>query len=415
MELDILLPSINPWWRSGTVGAGKDLPYRRQVFGRLSYLMGQRQALVITGLRRVGKSTLMFQLMGGLIAAGTRPDHILYFSFDDQVSELDAVLDAFQKATGTDWKGERVHVFLDEIQKLEGWGAKVKLLYDNFPDLRFVLSGSASIQLEKDAMDDLAGRCFMETVPVLSLREYYELKHGVRIDRFELYRRELDIELDAFLRKPFPELVGQGDDALVGQYIRNTVLSKVIRVDAVDAFGDVDTRLLETLLGVLYASPGMVMNVDSLSRTLGVHKLTLGKYLYILEFSRLIRIVGNFRVSAHSASRKLRKVYPYDISLALAFNPQMDKGRIAECAVASKTGAEYYWRHDRREVDFILTEDRIVPTEVKCKDAIDGDDLAAVRYFMGKFNVKSGRVVYLGENRDLGGGIKAVNFTELLF
>lgn len=103
-------------------------------------------------------------------------DHILYFSFDFSNDELTGILDSYQQISGVDWKTEMVYIFLDEVRKLREWSSQLKLIYDAFPNLKFVVSGSASIQLESDAGSNLAGRFFPVEVPVLSVMEYLSLR-----------------------------------------------------------------------------------------------------------------------------------------------------------------------------------------------------------------------------------------------
>ena len=419
MELDRLLPLLNGWWSKGRVGADLLKDYRRDAFGEIERLVvDYRPITLITGLRRVGKTTLIFQLIGRLIERGTDPRKILYFSFDEQSEkEIIAILDAFQKSTGTDWTEERVFVFLDEIQKLEGWGAKAKLVYDSFPKVKLILSGSASLQLEKEAMYDLAGRHFSAEVEPLSLKEYFELRSGKRIGgAYPLYRREISLEFEAYMKRPFPEIVKYDDEMRVSQYIRETILTKVVRVDLPDAFKGVDVPLLNRLLDIFYAEPGMLLNVDSLARDLKVWKKTLERHIFFLEFSKLIRIVRNFRVSARSESRKLRKVYPYHISLAYSFGAKIEMGKAAESLVASSINAKNYWREKDKEVDFIIRDGKgIVPLEVKYKAGLDSNDLKTLHHFIERFKVGKGFVAYLGNAKSFSGGIEGINLVDFIF
>ena len=92
---------------------------------------------MLTGLRRVGKTTIMYQLMDKLLNT-TNPLNILYFTFDYGPAELVSVLDSYQKITGVDWKRNKIFVFLDEIQILDNWGSQIKVLHDSMPNIRFI-------------------------------------------------------------------------------------------------------------------------------------------------------------------------------------------------------------------------------------------------------------------------------------
>jgi uncharacterized protein len=147
-------------------------------------------------------------LIDYLLKKGEDPNRILYFSFDRKKEEdLIKILDAFRSITNVNWEKEKILVFLDEIQKFKDWSSQLKQLYDNFPNIKFVVSGSASLELEKEAKDNLAGRYFLREIPPLSLKEFFELKYGKKIENVQIFKRELKFEFDEYLKKPFPEVV----------------------------------------------------------------------------------------------------------------------------------------------------------------------------------------------------------------
>jgi predicted AAA+ superfamily ATPase len=98
----------------------------------------------------------MFQLIDELLRE-TKPSRILYYSFDEGPRDVLDLFKGFQKLTKTEWKKEKIFVFLDEIQKLKNWSSKIKLIYDHFTNVKFMISGSASLMLESEAIENLAG------------------------------------------------------------------------------------------------------------------------------------------------------------------------------------------------------------------------------------------------------------------
>jgi predicted AAA+ superfamily ATPase len=411
MKIEEKLVLLNEWWQSGEVGSDRLKEYRRESFQKVKGLLPYRQVTILTGLRRVGKTTLMFQLIDELLRE-VEPTKVLYYTFDEGREEVLSVLNAFQKLTKTDWRRERVFIFFDEIQKLGDWSSKIKLIYDHFPRVKFVLSGSASLMLEREAMEDLAGRYFLEEIPPLSIKEYFELKRGIRIENFELYRGELELEVEDYLKRPFPEIVGWREERRVFEYLRETILSKILKIDLPEVFGRANVPLLERLVELFFSEPGMILNLDSLSRSLGVRKGTLLQHLYFLEFSKLVRVLRNFRISALAESRKLRKVYPYDASLIFPIHPGVERGKILECAVASRIGARNYWRAGTKEVDFILRQPNLRAVEVKSKGELGEEDLRTLRQLAGRGI--EGVVIYPGETKTLG-GVRLLNLLDFLY
>ena len=414
MEIDEALRLLNSWWTSGTVKADLAKPYRRPMFTEAYDLLTKyRQIIVLSGLRRVGKTTIMYQIIDELLKK-TRPTSIVYFTSDYGAADITAVLNAYQKITNVNWKEEKIYLFLDEAQKLENWSQQIKLLYDAFPNIKFVLSGSASLQLERRAMDNLAGRHYIIDVPVLSLTEYYSLRHDKTIGNIKLYEDEIGLELEDYIRKPFPELAKVDDENRIYEYIRESVVSKIISQDLLQEFEKVDITLLNSLVEIFFSEPGMVLNVDSLSRTLTKRKQEVERHIYMLEFSKLIRIVKNYRPSKLSESRKLRKVYPYDISLALAENPSIEKGKVIEALIISRLDIKRYWREGAKEIDCLLGDrGNIIPVEVKSSDMLREDYIKSLNYFISKFKLKLGVLLYNGKKINLG-KVRAVSIKDVL-
>jgi len=413
MEEKDALVLLNEWWKSGEVSENLAKVYKRRVFNEAWRLLNKhRQALLITGLRRVGKSTLLYQLISSLIDNGVKADNIIYFSFDIASAQIVKILDAYTSLTGIDWKKERIYIFFDEVQKLKAWSSQIKIIYDSFPNIKIILSGSASLQLENEAKSNLAGRYFTIDMKPLSIIEYYELKRGKHIDRFELYEGELGNELENYIKKPFPEIVNWESDAEIKTYIKESIVAKITRGDLPDTFGSVNFALLEGLLALFYSKPGMIINIDKLSRDFQVSKTTLENHLFYLEFAKLVRIVKNYRVNISTTSRKLKKVYPYDASLALAI-ANVEFPYIIETVVASALDCNYYWRMGTKEVDFVMTNP-LVPIEVKSSHTIDEEASNTLTYFIERYKAKKGLLIYNGEDERKIGDIDVLPLVRLL-
>lgn len=414
MEIGEALRLLNGWWDSGKVRKELAKEYKRAAFDEIyNKLTKYNEVIVLTGLRRVGKSTIMYQLIDGLTGK-TNPLNIVYFTFDYGSAEIVSILNEYQKITGIDWKKDKIYLFLDEIQILDNWGAQVKLLYDSLPNITFVVSGSASLQLEKRAMDSLAGRHFLIDVPVLSLVEYYSLRHDKDIDNLRLYEGDIGMELDAYIKKPFPELAKIDDQKIIYEYIRESVVAKIISQDLLREFGKVDIPLLNSLAELFFSEPGMVLNVDSLSKSLAKRKQEVERHIYMLEFSKLIRIVKNYRPSTLSESRKLRRVYPYDISLALPQNPSIEKGKVLETLLISRLNIKRYWRDGQKEIDALLIDrKRIIPIEIKASDTLKEDSIKTMEYFVNRFKTENGVLLYNGKTMNVA-RTRALNIKQLL-
>lgn len=394
---DVLL-LLNDWWGSNFISRDKAKGYRRIIFSDvLDAFSNYRQIIILCGLRRVGKTTIMYQLIEELLNRGVNPRNILYFSFDESVEDPVKILNVYSKVTKVDWKSENVYLFLDEVHKFKGWSSKVKLLYDSLKNLRICISGSASILVEREAMTNLAGRCFFFEIPPLTLREFAEIFFDRGMDNFEIYRDKLEMVFDDYIRKPFPEIVKWSDLRRVNEYIRSLVIEKVVKSDLIEIFGRVNPLLLSSLLEVFMKDVGVILNLSSMARDFGVHKLTLSEHIKFLEYGKIIRLVRNYRPSIRAESRKLVKIYPYNIALSLCFYPKLSEGQIMECLVGSAINANKYWRNKYMEIDFLKVNGELVPIEVKNKDSISKSDLKNIIWFMDKYDISNGIIVYSGK------------------
>lgn len=389
--MDRTISLLNPWWRDGVVRPELRMDFRRDAFSQCWEHMRTRQIVAIGGLRKVGKTTLMYQMVEELIKGGADPESILYFSFDERREGIRDVLDAYASTVGRDIEDGRTFVFLDEIQKHPGWSEELKLLYDALPNLKFVVSGSAALMLERHGRESLAGRAFFTRVEPLSFSEWLRMRGiGFRPGKVRLYEGRLRPHLLRYMMTPFPEIVTWKEEP-ARRYIKETIVDRVVFKDIPQEFGDADHSLLEDLTGMFFSVPGSYLNVDSLARDLGRGKAIVRKHIEYLRFSFLIRILGNYRGSRRSSSRKMRRVYPY--CPALTTGVEAEVPRLVENLVVGHLNAVHYWR--QRDVEVDVVHDGL-PIEVKYKDRLSSDDLDGLRRCMQALKLPRGLVVSKG-------------------
>jgi predicted AAA+ superfamily ATPase len=401
----------NEWWETGEVSKEKAKAYRRKVLREVKEIFfNYKQILILTGLRRVGKTTIIYQLIEDLLKEGTDPRHILYFSFDKAIKEPLEIFETYEKITKINWKKEKIYVFFDEIQKLAEWTSKIKLLYDSLPNIKFCLSGSASLMIERKAIEDLAGRYFKVEIKFLTLQEFAELYYGTAIDDFELHRSKLEAIFEDYVRRPFPELVKWQEKEKVNSYLKELVLERIVKVDIPDVFKGVNTELLSRLTELFVRNIGSILNTEALSKDLHVHKLTLVDHIYYLIFSKLIRIVKNYRPSLRAESRKLPKVYLEHPCFAFSYYLEPEIGKVAENLVSSALELDKYFRSAGKEVDFLKLNGELLPIEVKANDNLSKDELKPLLWFLDKYKLNKGLIIYTGEENE-----KTFNSKKILF
>jgi len=390
---------FNEWWFTGKVRKELALPFRRYAFSRIMESLPERQILLVTGSRRVGKTTLLYQTIQSLLET-VAPSKILYFSFEESLVSPKEVLEFYEKKVLMKPFDEvdRAFVFFDEVQYVENWPSVLKQFYDLYPNLKFFVSGSSSLLLSKQAIEKLAGRFFFLKLKPLTFSEFLELK-GVKADRLEIFSRRIEAYFYDYLRKSgFPEIVDWDNEVRMAEYIKNSVIDRVALRDVPLIFKTRDMALMDKLVRLVLSAPGSIININSLSRTWGESKITISNYLRFLETSLLIRPLSNFRPSFLSSSRKLKKYYPVTPSLVFSYskdNFERKMGAVLETYVVNALEADYYFREGKKEINIILKDEELLPIEVK--EVVNEGDIARFSRLLKYVSARRGIVVSLSQ------------------
>lgn len=407
MELSELT-RFNPWWTTGRVREALLERFKRKAYHAAEKELERRQATLIWGMRRMGKTVLTYQLIDRLLRGGTSPKNILYFSFDEASSSVDAVLEAYQREVLNrtfESSSGRIYVFFDEIQKADDWENKVKLHYDLYPGVKFVLTGSASVQLRRRSRESMAGRMFSLLVEPLSFEEFLELS-GKPVEAIKkdprLWDRELAPLFHRYLRYgSFPELVGEEDEERARSYIRDGMVERVIYRDLPSEFGLRDVELLRALFNIVAANPGAITSYREVSKDLGRDQRTVSDYFGYLEYGLLTRSVYNYRGSPIASARKAKKVYLGTPNLA---SGEEKASKLLENFVLMKTDARFFYR-DGFEVDFVLADgEGLTAVEVKERET----DARQLRLFGRKFGGRVKRKLLVTMERGTVEGAEAI-------
>lgn len=398
------LEKFNPWWKTGSVREEWVKGYKRRLYFEIEKYVDKKQVILIWGLRRVGKTTILFQIIQNLLGS-IKPKNILYFSFDEIAFDLKDVLESYQKFILNrtfEEAGEKLYVFLDEIQKVKDWENKLKIYYDLYPNIKFFISGSASVRLRKKSRESLAGRILDFLLKPLSFEEFLEM-NGRDLKKIkenpELWKRDV---LPIFYRYikygMFPELVNEDDEDFARKYILNNVIERVVYKDLPEEFGLKDVELLKKLIYIAGKNPGMIVNYKEISKDLGKDQRTIANYFEYLEFGLLAKFVFNYRGSPIASLRKLKKVYLSTPNIAFAFNPDMERVLpfMLENLISSETDANFFYRNGF-EIDFVLTDnDRLTAIEVKKTEK----DVKQVRKFVEKYKGKVKKAVIVDVEKE---------------
>ncbi len=397
------LQDFNPWWKESFTVQFKE----REVYNKISKFMRLPQIIALTGLRRVGKTTMMLKVVEDSITNGFEPKNIMFFSFDEfRQTRIRDVINEYEKLVEKNFKQGKHLLLLDEVQKLTDWENQLKTIYDVFSkNVKILISGSESLFIRKKSKETLAGRLFEFRVEPLTFREFLGFK-SVSLKPVELYEKELTKLFNEFTSTlGFPELVGIKDKDIIKKYVIEGIVEKIVYRDLASLFAIKDTSVIRALLNIFMEEPGQLTELSGLSKELKISRQTLSNYLTYLEEAFLIRKLYNFSGNRRKTERKLKKYYPTIISADLLFREDdFSKSKVFEWLVITQLKPEFFWRDPyKNEVDAVIAgrAAKPIPIEIKYGKISIGGLLA----FMNRFKVNKGYIIspYKEEKQDVKG------------
>lgn len=387
-----LLVALNPWWSGKPFEAGIR---RERYFTKIGKYLETGEIVVLTGVRRSGKTTLLFQVIDDLIRnRGVDPRSILFVNCDEpEIARLDDPLEAILETYRRDvYAGDAVYLILDEIQTIEGWERRVKSLYDR-KQFTLIISGSTSYLLDSNLSTLIAGRYLPVHVYPLDFAEYVVFSgEDLPADPVTLAaaRYRLLHLLGEYLREGgFPQVVLQGDKAIrrdqLAAYYDSIVYRDIVRASEVR-----NQRALGDLLAYCMTNITSLYSYRSLQEMLGIDFATIKEYLYYAEKAKILFEVQYFSYSLKVQSRNNKKIYCIDNGLrnAVSFRFSEDEGRLAENLVfieLKKQGHEVYYWKKQGEVDFVVKHpDRsLTAINVSYTDTLPAREERALLEFRG--------------------------------
>ncbi|NMB78462.1 MAG: ATP-binding protein [Methanomicrobiales archaeon] len=378
---------------------------RRDLYAEIEPWMKKKQAIALVGLRRIGKTTLMRQLMAG------HPGTCVFFSFDEEeVQKKEVLIFVIDYAIVT---LHAASLFLDEIQYVDDWEGILKRYYDQ-KAIKIVVSGSESLEISR-AKAALAGRLVTFHLTPLSFREYLRLRNiDVRdgpyaLDDFSsmqvLYRKSItqkelfEHEFAGYLYKgAFPELVQEEDPVVIRKYIHDLVVRKIIYRDIPAIFDIRRPDLLFELFRYACGTSSQLFDIQNLARHFGVHAETVANYLWYLRSAFLIRISEPYSKSPALRARRNRKLvvaHPAMACAVLGYTGEHLIGQVLGQYVETLFTGRYFWRdRQKHEVDRVIeTPAGLVPVEIKYQTRISAADIRNLLIFMEEYAAGTGILI----------------------
>lgn len=347
--------------------------YGRKAFEQLEEHLDNKLITVITGLRRVGKSTALKHLYKSY-----KSNNKIYLDLErlenraifqlDNYSQIENALEAM----GFDFKKPGL-MALDEIQTVRNMPSIVKSIYDTY-GTKFVVTGSSAFYLRNHFDESLAGRKKIFNMYPLDFEEFLEFKE-VKKPNFKKFRLATFNKTFYDLYQSyyqeyltyggFPEVVLAKKEADKKDYLRD-ILNSHIELD-IRLLGDISASdTLYKLILLLSQRVGSKLDISKISVILGENRKKITDYILLLESTFLIRMVKPFTSGKDKEITKQPKLYFTDNGL-LNICAQVSMRARFENAICNQLACQgdvnYYERTTGTEIDFI--SNRKIAVEVK--------------------------------------------------
>jgi len=384
-----MIEKYNFHWRRGFF---YNFPKKRFLFNDIVKEIESKQIISLIGLRRTGKTTILKQVIDHLIKSKkVKREYILFYSFDEEQPKIEEIVTEYETKLGKELLciKDRIYIFLDEIQKLKNWQNQVKYYYDNYQNIKFFVSGSSSLFIKKHTQESLAGRIYEFVLNPLSFEEFLIFKNkGQMLKKKRLFEDTLKKEFLSYQKRQFIEIIDENEER-VAKYIK-TMIEKIVYQDIPKIFPIENEELLMRILKIIASNPGMLSDYGSLSKELGISRVTLSNYFFYLNESFLIKKLYNFSRNMLTSEKKMKKFYLTTTSFFPFLNNKIDESKLIENLIVAFVDAKFFWRTPQKyEIDVILKEkSKIIPIEVKYKEYISKKDTKNLLRFCEKFNVE---------------------------
>lgn len=333
---------------------------RELYLNRLRQLKDQNLIKVITGIRRCGKSTLLYAFKSELINDGVAPENIVYLNFEERenlhLTNWTTLYDEIIKKVNPN---ERYYIFLDEVQLVLNFEKLVNSLFAK-KNIDLYVTGSNAYLLSGELATLLTGRYIALNLHTYSFKEYVSAFKGEE-NTDKLFRKYIN-------ESSFPEAVtlAKRDTNLVNDYLQ-TIYDTVIIKDIAQRHNLRNLNNLHRIVSFLFDSVGSYVSPTNIAAQLNLNSKkkishnTIIKYMDFLTQSFILYAAPRFDIKGKELLSTNEKYYVIDLGLkniTTTNKHESDLGRKLENIVyfelVRRGGKVYVGKHNDREIDFVV-------------------------------------------------------------
>ncbi len=326
----------------------------RYAVPKITPWLSRHKAILIIGARQVGKTTMLSNMI-------TDMENVLWLNADESTTR-----DKLAKQDIESLKlivGNYKTIIIDEVQRIANAGLLLKILVDNFKDLKIIATGSSSLDISENIFEPLTGRHISFYLFPFTLAELYDGKSPFEIEKYLPFHLIYGSYPDVYNNQEIAETLLKN---LTNQYLYKDVLIwKDIR----------KPELLDKLLKLLSFQVGSEVSINELANKLHVKSETVETYIDLLEKSFVIFRLSAYSTNARKEVTKMSKIYFWDNGIRNAvignytsLTLRNDIGQLWENLMIAERMKmnytmdlpikSYFWRnYNQSEVDYIEEKD----------------------------------------------------------
>jgi len=362
----------NKQWKEKDLETG----IQREIIKTLIPYEKQKHIIVITGVRRCGKSYVLRQILSHYLIQKINAKNILFLNletpyfeeFRKKVINLEKIFEEFLNLTETE--GKKI-LLLDEIQFFYNWQVFAKAKYEE-GNTKIVLTGSNAWLLSSEYTSLLSGRTIHFELLPFSFTEFLTAKqipYKEKIERAENERKIKKSFKEYVQWGGFPEVIltdteEQKKELLINYY------NNIIYRDIIPRFNIVNIRQTQELAHYLMSNPGKCFSYNKLSKIIGLTDKTIKEYCTYFNQAYLLFEINKYSHSLQKQIINAKKVYAIDTAFlqVIGFSATEDSGRIFENLIyieLKRRKKDIYYHYEKRECDFITREGRKITEAIQ--------------------------------------------------
>ena len=342
-----------------------------------------KKVVSLIGVRRSGKSSILFDIINKLRQKHPR-ENMIYLNFEDdrlyplKLEHLDLILEAYFELYPHK-REEKLYLFLDEVQVVDGWELYVRRIHDNF-DISIYVTGSSAKLLSSDIATSMRGRTISFEIFPFSFAEYLAFKN-IEVNLHS--SKSLSYIKNAFesyiVDGGFAETIGE--DAFIARKILSDYLELIVYKDIAERYNIHNTALLKHLTKYCFTNIATLVSFTKLynefkSQGYKLSKDTIFNYMAYLEDAYALFTVPIYRNNIKEEQRNPKKIYAVDNGFKKIYDYAIseDKSKLYEniafLHLRRQTKNLYYYK-GKQEVDFYAkldTKELLVNVSYDIKD-----------------------------------------------